>query len=95
MDHCPNLQYEATWCITNIASGSNDSVQALLEKGAIKIIQRLLNKPDATLNLKEQCIWALGNMAGDNYQVRDIIIGTGIIRIISQLLLHSEPESSF
>lgn len=38
----PDLQYEAAWCITNIASGSQEAVQTLVDKGAIKILVRIL-----------------------------------------------------
>jgi importin subunit alpha-1 len=39
----PKLQFEAAWCITNLASGNNDHVQVLLEKGTVDVLIELLN----------------------------------------------------
>jgi importin subunit alpha-1 len=39
----PKLQFEATWCITNIASGSSDNCQALIDKGTINLLVQLLS----------------------------------------------------
>ena len=38
----PRLQFEALWCLTNVASGNQDQVQVLVEKGAISIFIDLL-----------------------------------------------------
>lgn len=32
----PKFQFEAAWCLTNVASGSTDHVNSLLEKDVIK-----------------------------------------------------------
>ena len=65
-------QFEAAWCLTNLASGNNDHVQVLLEKGAVNVLVQLLSSQH--IEVVEQAIWGLGNIAGDSHKVRDIVI---------------------
>ena len=52
----PNIQYEAAWCLTNIATGTREQTQCLTEKGAVpKFIALICSEQD---NLKEQ-VWAM------------------------------------
>lgn len=37
------IQFEAAWCLTNLASGQSDHVQVLIEKGTINVLVELLN----------------------------------------------------
>ncbi len=48
----PNIQYEAAWCLTNIATGTREQVQCLTEKGAVPRLIVLMNSEHD--NLKEQ-----------------------------------------
>ena len=86
------LQFEATWCITNIASGSSDNCQALIDKGTINLLVQLLNSSDA--EVVEQAIWGLGNIAGDNTGFRNLVIDAGAVNPIANILDHSEPGST-
>lgn len=49
-DEWPQLQLEACWIITNIASGSNAQCESIVEKGCIPALIKLLyaNKPFVT-----------------------------------------------
>ena len=38
----PKFQFEAAWCLTNVASGSTDHVNNLIEKGVLKHFIALL-----------------------------------------------------
>jgi len=77
-DDATDLQFEAAWCLTNIASGETDHTTAVIKApGAIHQFVRLLQSPHE--NLRDQCVWALGNIAGDGPQQRDLVIAAGAI----------------
>jgi hypothetical protein len=82
------LQFEATWCITNIASGSSDHCQALIDKGTIPLLVQLLTSPSA--EVVEQAVWGLGNIAGDNIGFRNLVIDAGAVNPVANILDHAQ-----
>lgn len=69
----PKLQFEAIWCLTNIASSDSHFVLKLIENHAIPILISILDSP-THIEVKEQTIWCLGNIAGDNVRFRDALL---------------------
>ena len=80
----PKLQYEAAWCLTNLASGDSEYTLLLFDHGAVQVLIQLLKSPH--IEVIEQAIWCLGNMAGDNTRIRDAILFAGVIQPISHIL---------
>ena len=71
------LQFEAAWILTNVASGSSRQTQTIVDAGGISLFINLLKSPIS--NIKEQSIWALGNITGDSPQNRDLVLESGIL----------------
>lgn len=66
------FQYEALWCLTNIASGTSDQANSIVVKGGIPKIIKLMDS--SIEELKIQSTWIIGNLASDSTKIRDTLI---------------------
>ncbi|UJR25714.1 hypothetical protein I4U23_007065 [Adineta vaga] len=90
-DDYPDLQFEAAWALTNIASGDAHQTQAVANADAFPHLMRLLQSPHS--NIREQAVWALGNLIGDGPRLRDYAIQLGIIQPLLELIKKDIPPT--
>lgn len=80
-----DVQCEAIWCLTNIATGDHEQTGRVLV--AVPILLQYLGGSDYVL--KEQACWTIGNIAGDSNEYREILLANGALKPLMDFLLES------
>merc|ERR1740124_471470 len=78
------LQFEAAWCLTNIASGNKDQCLAVVSHNAVPSLVALIGSE--SVEVSEQVVWALGNIAGDCPRLRDHVLEHGAVPLFLALV---------
>jgi hypothetical protein len=81
----PQMQLEAFWCITNLASTTTEHVQILLSHQVAPTLVRGLQSTHEAVC--KQSLWALENIAVDSTMGRDAVLAAGVFEEIQRLCI--------
>jgi hypothetical protein len=86
------VQFEAVWALTNMASGTSEQTSAIMNAGAVSIIASMLKSPSP--GVVEQAAWFLGNVAGDSTQARDYVLSQNCLPTLCENLKNTNCKIS-
>lgn len=73
----PHLQLEASWCLTNLLSGTTAQTAFLVKKNIVPIFVEVALS--AYPQIAEQAVWGIGNVAADCLEFRQLLVQAGAI----------------
>ena len=88
------LQLEAIWCLTNVASDSEGLVEALVNAQILPVLKSILFEAGVSDTVKEQVIWCYGNISGETTALRDAILADNVVPAMTDVLDRAAGDSS-
>ncbi|KAF7701561.1 Importin subunit alpha-4 [Cucumispora dikerogammari] len=88
-----NIRLETAWVITNIASGSSEQTQIVVESGAAPLLIDMLSENDE--EIIDQAVWALGNISGESEKMRNMIIFSNATEVVAKIGLILSGEKKY
>uniref|UniRef100_A0AC34G2C3 Uncharacterized protein n=1 Tax=Panagrolaimus sp. ES5 TaxID=591445 RepID=A0AC34G2C3_9BILA len=86
-----DFQANAAWLLSNIAGGSDDQIQDIVDANLLSLLINLLESHDT--NVQKQAIYAVGNIAdAPNPETIKKIIDNDAVDLISNLLNSDDEE---
>jgi len=77
-----SLLVDACWALTNIASGSSQHTQAVVDVSGVEAFLRCLTV-DNSEEVISQAMWGLGNVIGDSLKFRDVFSEKALPHILT------------
>jgi hypothetical protein len=85
------IQKEACWTLSNIAAGTVDQIQAVIDSGAIPPLVKLVSDKKTDQEVRSEACWAVLNATscGSDSQI-DVLVKEGCVSVLGVLL--GEPS---
>lgn len=83
-DDNPSLQREAAWALSNIAMGTSEDIEVIIQNGGVPLLCQLLDS--GSDDVREKATRALSNFAGDSSQCRDVVLQCGALDLLVRKL---------
>lgn len=81
-----SIKFECAWIVTNIAAGTTDQTNAIIEADFVDLLLKCMSERKSKLDLKAQAAWALGNIAGESPLYREELMSKGFTHSIVNVL---------
>lgn len=86
-----HLQFEATWCLANMASGTSEQTHTLIQHNVINVFITLAQSE--YIRITEQAIWGLGNISADCFEFRNLVLKSAAPDILIQVYSRNTNNS--
>ena len=88
INHCNReIQKEACWTLSNIAAGTVDQIQAVIDSEAIPLLVKLVNNESTDQEVRSEACWVVLNATscGSDQQI-GVLVSEGCVSVLGLLL---------